>query len=68
MSRRNTTLLNRFFKWFKYSGIWITFTLNPLHWRFSFMLVKKDSLSGRDYIDADFLFLNIRIIIDNGDW
>jgi len=55
--------------WLKHSGIWINFALNPFHWSFRFNTIVPDELSPFGWrIDIQFLFLNIRIVLDNGDW
>lgn len=68
MRTRNTTPWKHFFNYLRYSGIWVTFIGNPFHWDFSFVVVRKDEVSGHDMIDAHLLFVNIRILIDDGDW
>lgn len=54
--------------WLTYSGIWCTIIVNPLHWSFSWVVVRRDELSGYDMLNFQLFFLNIKIIIDNGDW
>jgi len=55
--------------WLKYSGIWINIAVNPFHWTFRFNTIVKDELSPLGWrIDIQLLFLNIRIVLDNGDW
>jgi hypothetical protein len=62
----------RYLNWFRYSGISVIVTLNPLHWR----LVPH---ARREYNDGwpspnertwsvSWMFLTIRGWIDNGDW
>lgn len=58
-------------KWFLYSGASVSVTLNPLHWRWR-------PWSQRDWVEwagpnehswsCGFLFLTIRIWVDDGSW
>jgi len=58
-------------KWIKYSGASIAITLNPLHWRYVPQM-------GRSFVEwagpnehswhAGWLFLTIRVWIDDGSW
>jgi hypothetical protein len=52
--------------WLKYSGIFITATVNPFHWRLG-LEYGKDEMSvwsGR----LNLLCLGIHVVIDNGQW
>ena len=53
---------------FRYSGVWIGFVFNPVHWVFDMnftMLREEDSLFTFElYLGVAW----IRIIIDNGEW
>lgn len=52
----------------KYSGASVTITINPYHWRYMPMLY-KDTTDWNDETHCfSFLFLTLRIWIDNGDW
>jgi hypothetical protein len=57
--------------WIRYSGISIVFHLNPLHWKvlpwFRREINEWATESERTY-SFTFLFLTIRIWIDNGEW
>ena len=56
--------------YFKYSGVWVGFVLNPFHWQFG----HKTNLN--EFPACDYLFENcvhfgpiwIRVIIDDGSW
>jgi hypothetical protein len=59
-------------KWLRYSGMSVTITVNPLHWR-------RVPRIGPTFIDewvgpherayiASWLFLTVRIWIDDGSW
>ena len=64
--------INRAGAWIKYSGASVIITLNPLHW--CWMPVAKHeqniewpSPNEHTYRVA-WLFLTVRVWIDNGDW
>ena len=54
--------------WLKYTGIFITVTVNPCHWRLGLEYGKDElgpnSWSGR----INMLFIGIHIVIDDGQW
>lgn len=56
-------------KWLKYSGIWVTFALNPFHWRINY-----ESHGSTDMDPAMKLIIvtigpiTIRIVIDDGSY
>jgi hypothetical protein len=56
--------------WLRYSGIWITFILNPLHWRIGTVndTIWDYSTPNRKEMAFQLLFLTIRIVIDDGSW
>jgi hypothetical protein len=65
-------IINRAGAWIKYSGASVIITLNPLHW--CWMPVAKHeqniewpSPNERTYRVA-WLWLTVRVWIDNGDW
>ena len=60
------------FKWIRYSGASVAVTLNPLHWR-------GVPAGGVEFVDewrgpnerswsASWLFVTIRVWIDDGSW
>lgn len=53
----------------RYSGVWVTFGLNPLHWSFKFEFMHPDELNpkmrGIYFVLA---FVSVRIVIDDGSW
>ena len=55
----------------RYSGASIIFQLNPLHWKV-LPWIRKESNAEWGSVERtysfSFLFLTIRIWIDNGDW
>jgi hypothetical protein len=58
------------YNYLKYSGFSIIFQLNPLHWKvFPWYRNEKtvEAWSTPTYA-IGFLFLTVRIWIDNGDW
>ena len=55
----------------RYSGASIIFQLNPLHWKVLPWIRKESNVewgSVEHTYSFSFLFLTIRIWIDNGDW
>ena len=55
----------------RYSGASIIFQLNPLHWKVLPWIRKESNTewgSAEHTYSFSFLFLTIRIWIDNGDW
>jgi hypothetical protein len=61
--------MKQFFDYLRYSGVSITFNLNPFHWHF----IPRTFKSDKDAWDTDawsvsFLFLTIRFWIDDGSW
>jgi hypothetical protein len=63
--------MNNFWQYVRYSGISIIFALNPLHWKV-WPWIRNESNSewgsAEHTYSFSFLFLTIRIWIDNGDW
>jgi len=61
--------LTLIYNWLRYSGIWITIVLNPFHWRFSWEVIREDDLNPKmNQMFFQLLFVNIRIILDDGSW
>ncbi len=56
--------------WLRYSGIWLTFIFNPFHWRIGPVEYDQALLDGpcKKEFSFQFLFLTIRVVIDNGSW
>ena len=55
--------------WLKYSGVWITFALNPYHWRVDFDMHGPDDMDpARHVICATVGPLTVRIVIDDGSY
>lgn len=55
--------------WIRYSGVWVTLIVNPLHWRFRSYMAKPDDLNPKMWkLDAQLLFINLRVVIDDGSW
>ena len=52
----------------KYSGASVTITVNPYHWRYMPRLYKDITDWNDETHCFSFLFLTLRIWIDNGDW
>lgn len=63
--------LNQLFKWVRYSGAAIIISVNPLYWKVLPWFRKESSNEwGRipHAYAVSFLFLTIRVWLDNGDW
>ena len=57
--------------WIKYSGIWITLIVNPLHWHIAYCINPNKAewpAPSRREISLQLLMLSVRVVIDNGDW
>jgi hypothetical protein len=53
----------------KYSGVWISFALNPYHWRISFDNTTPDDMDPAMYTYTIIVGpLTIRVVLDNGSW
>jgi hypothetical protein len=56
-------------KWFKYSGIWVTFALNPMHWKIDFEVHGPSDMDpAMKLIIGTAGPLTIRIVIDDGSY
>ncbi len=61
--------MNSIWQYIRYSGVSIIFALNPLYWKVLPWFRKEDSEWQSDNTYSfTFLFLTIRIWIDNGEW
>jgi hypothetical protein len=59
------TLVN----YLKFSGVWVSFALNPYHWRISFGLKKPDDLDPAMHVlHSSIGPISIRIVVDDGSW
>ncbi len=52
----------------KYSGASVIITVNPFHWRLTPRIYKDNNGWDDETYCFTFLFLTLRIWIDNGDW
>jgi len=52
----------------KYSGVSVIFTFNPLHWRIIPMYVKNQEWGEENTHAVSWLFLTIRVWLDDGSW
>jgi hypothetical protein len=56
-------------KYLRYSGLSVILHLNPLHWKvLPWAKHEDDAWETSNTYSCGFLFLTIRIWIDNGDW
>jgi len=59
------TLLN----YCKYSGIWISFVLNPWHWRLTFDYKKPDDMDPALYaVNFSIGPITVKAALDDGSW
>jgi hypothetical protein len=61
--------MKKIFSYLRYSGIWIGFVLNPLHWQIAWARGSKEW--PNDYLFENCLYIGpiyIRVIIDDGRW
>ena len=56
-------------KWLKYSGVWVSLALNPLHWRINFEVHNSSEMDpAMTMIIGTVGPLTIRIVIDDGSY
>jgi hypothetical protein len=56
-------------KYIRYSGVWVSFALNPFHWRVSFEFMHPDELNpNMRGVFISLLPISLRIIVDDGSW
>ena len=57
--------------WIRYSGLWITLIVNPLHWQVNYVKNSMDkewpSPSRSEHV-VQILMFSFRLVIDRGDW
>lgn len=53
----------------KYSGVFITIVLNPLHWRLGYAS-GRDEIMGPNswFCKITLLAVGVNVVVDNGDW
>ena len=57
--------LKTFLDYLKYSGVWVTFAVNPYHWKISY----HNEDYGKNLLHCvTFGPITIRGILDNGQW
>lgn len=55
--------------WFKYSGVWVTFAFNPMHWKIDFEVHGPSDMDpAMKLIIGTAGPLTIRIVIDDGSY
>lgn len=53
----------------KYSGVWVSFALNPYHWRLSFKCETPTDMDPAMYIvNIAIGPVNVRALLDDGSW
>ena len=64
--------MNSMLKWVRYSGASVIVTVNPAHWRWTPTARHERSAEwpspNEHTYQVSWLFLTVRIWIDNGDW
>jgi len=61
----------KWYNWIRYSGIWITIIVNPLHWTISMNKNPYDSewpAPDRHELHIQLLMVSFRLVIDSGRW
>ena len=61
--------MKKIFSYLRYSGVWIGFVLNPLHWQIAW--ARGSTEWPNDYLFENCLYIGpiyIRVIIDDGRW
>ena len=62
-------MLKTLSKYISYSGVWVSFALNPFHWRLSFEWMHPDELNpNMRGVFISLLPISVRIIVDDGSW
>lgn len=54
--------------WLRYSGIWITFILNPLHWQICFHTETTPLSPKLTEYSLQIAFISIKFVVDDGSW
>lgn len=55
--------------WLKYSGVFMTFALNPYHWRLGCEWGQDEIMGPKShYFRLMLLPIGINIVIDDGQW
>lgn len=58
-----------FLNYLKYSGVWISFALNPYHWRLWFKFDKPDDMDPAMYVvNISMGPISMRAVLDDGSW
>jgi len=67
---KNKITVKQGINWLRYSGISVIITVNPFHWIWvpQTRLNDKTSWPGVRLLSIGWLFLTVRLCIDNGDW
>jgi hypothetical protein len=61
--------LKNFLNYCKYSGVWVSFALNPYHWTVGGSYQTPTDMDPAYYgFFVSFGPLNIRAVLDNGSW
>lgn len=62
-------MLKNFLDYVRFSGIWVSFALNPFHWRLSGSFHKPTDTDPSMYaIYITVGPLSVRTLLDNGTW
>ena len=62
-------MLKNFLDYVRFSGIWVSFALNPFHWRLSGSFHKPTDTDPSMYaIYITIGPLSVRTVLDNGTW
>jgi hypothetical protein len=62
-------MLKNLLNYLKYSGVWISFALNPYHWRLCSGFQKPDDMDPALYSVVVICGpITIRVVLDDGSW
>jgi hypothetical protein len=62
-------MLKNFLNYCKFSGVWVTFALNPWHWRLSFQFQDPSDMDPKQYsIFITIGPVSVRAVLDDGSW
>lgn len=58
-----------FLNYCKYSGVWVSFALNPYHWRLSVELYEPNDMDPKMHsIFISIGPVSVRAVLDDGSW
>jgi hypothetical protein len=61
-------MFENFYNYLKYSGLTVTINFNPFHWNFVPRYHRNTEWGSDNEHGISFLFLSVRLWIDDGSW